>query len=129
MEITNTLVNDEPFFLDVDAKDVIDKSFFDSLSSLLASSSPYNCDQDQMTEAMTIETQYNLAKVSCSGLGESDEVAGACPVDGLVSCTLNSEDPEVPCNEDDVFPKQLCRLTVSSIGHKESGNLLSARVK
>ncbi|KAL4283041.1 hypothetical protein GQ457_16G013360 [Hibiscus cannabinus] len=112
MEITNTLMNDEPFFLDVDAKYVIDKSFFDGLSSLLASS-PNNGDQDQMTEAVTIETQDDLAKFSCSGLGESDEVAGGCPVDGTVSCTLNSEDPEVPCNEDVVFPKQLCRLTVS----------------
>lgn len=38
MEITHALMNDEPFFLDVDIKDVIDKSFFDGLSSLLASS-------------------------------------------------------------------------------------------
>ncbi|GMI96834.1 hypothetical protein HRI_003352700 [Hibiscus trionum] len=135
MEITNTLMNDEPFFLDVDAKDVIDKSFFDGLSSLLASS-PDNGDLDHMTEAMTIETRDNIAEVSCSGLTESDEVAGAFPVDGpvscnsevlnLSSCTLNIEDPEVPCNEDVVFPKQLCRLTVSSIGNKEHGNLLSA---
>ncbi|KAH1057960.1 hypothetical protein J1N35_036025 [Gossypium stocksii] len=68
MEITHTLMNDEPFFLDVDIKDVIDKSFFDGLSSLLASS-PNNSYQDQMIETITIETQD-------SGLGESYEVAG-----------------------------------------------------
>ncbi|XP_039017776.1 uncharacterized protein LOC120148835 [Hibiscus syriacus] len=117
MEITNTLMNDEPFLLDADAKDVIDKSFFEGLRSLLASS-PNNGDQDQMTESMTIETQVNLAKVSCSSLRESDEVAGSRPEDGpvscnsdvlnLSSCALNSEDPEIPCNEDVDFPKQLC---------------------
>ncbi|KAE8729040.1 Leucine-rich repeat family protein [Hibiscus syriacus] len=138
MEITNTLMNDEPFLLDVDAKDVIDKSFFEGLRSLLASS-PNNGDQDQMTESMTIETHDNLAKVSSSGLEESDEVAGSRPMDGpvscnsnvlnLSSCTLNSEDPEIPCNEDAVFPKQLCLSTASSTGHKEPDNPLSAFVK
>ncbi|KAK5823798.1 hypothetical protein PVK06_018561 [Gossypium arboreum] len=68
MEITHTLMNDEPFFLDVDIKDMIDKSFFDGLCSLLASS-PNKSYQDQMTETITIETQD-------AGLGESYEVAG-----------------------------------------------------
>ncbi|XP_012448518.1 uncharacterized protein LOC105771645 [Gossypium raimondii] len=91
MEITHALMNDEPFFLDVDIKDVIDhKSFFDGLSSLLASS-PNNSYQDQMTETITIETQD-------SGPGESYEVAGSCNLDE--PCTLNSEDREIPCNED-----------------------------
>ncbi|XVE94618.1 hypothetical protein REPUB_Repub02eG0024300 [Reevesia pubescens] len=172
VEITNTLMNDEPFFMDIDAKDVIDKSYFDGLNSLLASS-PNNCDQDQMpdvTEAMTSETQDNLAKVSCSHLGELDEVAGSCTMDGPVSCnsevttdgpvscnsevlmlssastsnsqfpeltngficcSLNTEDPEIPGNEDAVFPKELCPLVVSSTRYilKEAGNPLSARVK
>ncbi|XWS14508.1 hypothetical protein CRYUN_Cryun35bG0015700 [Craigia yunnanensis] len=158
VEITNTLMNDEPFFMDVDAKDVIDKSFFDGLSSLLVSS-PNNVDQDQMpdvTEAMTSETQDNLAKVSCSCPGELNEVAG--PADGPVSCNsevlmlssrstsnsqfpeltndiiccmLNTEDPDIPCNEDVLFPKQLCPLAVSSTRHTliEAGNPLSACVK
>ncbi|XVF36017.1 hypothetical protein REPUB_Repub19eG0021900 [Reevesia pubescens] len=154
VEITNTLMNDEPFFMDVDAKDVIDKSYFDGLSSLLASSHQ----MPDVTEAMTIETQDNLSKVSCSGLGESDEVAGSCTVDGPVSCnsevlmlssvstsnsqfpeltngticcTLNTEDPEIPFNEDVVFAKQLCPLVVSSTRHifEEAGNQLSACVK
>ncbi|XP_021283645.1 uncharacterized protein LOC110416122 [Herrania umbratica] len=159
VEITNTLMNDEPFFMDVDAKDVIDKSYFDGLSSLLASS-PNNVDQDQMadlTELMTSETPDNLGKVSCSRLGELDEVAGSCSVDGPVSrnsevlmlssastsdsqfpeltngiicCTLNTEDAEIPCNEDVVFAKQLCPLVVSATrrNFKEASNPLSACV-
>ncbi|XP_022769103.1 uncharacterized protein LOC111312774 [Durio zibethinus] len=160
VEITNTLMNDEPFFMDVDAKDVIDKSYFDGLSSLLASS-PNNCDQNQMpdvTEAMTSETKDNLANLSCSHLGELDGLAGSCAADGplscnaevlmlssvstsnsqfpeltngIICCTLNTEDPEIPCNEDVVFPKQLCPLLASSTRHvfKEAGNPLSACVK
>ncbi|XP_022772423.1 uncharacterized protein LOC111315069 [Durio zibethinus] len=160
VEITNTFMNDESFFMDVDAKDVIDKSYFDCLNSLLASS-PNNCDQDQMpdvTEVMTSETQDNLAKVSCSHLEEVDEVAGSCIADGSVSCnsevpmlssvstsksqfpeltngiiccTLNTEDTEIPCNEDVVFPKQLCPLVISSTRHifKEAGNPLSVCAK
>ncbi|GMJ07001.1 embryo defective 1967 [Hibiscus trionum] len=160
VEITNTLMNDEPFFMDVDAKDVIDKSYFDGLSSFLASS-PNNCDQDQMpdvNEAMTSETQDNLANVSCSHLGELDGVAGSCVadgsvpfdsevpmissvltsnsqfperIDGVICCTLNTEDPEIPCNEGDVFSKQLCPSVVSSTQHifKEAGNPLSACAK
>ncbi|KAL4273304.1 hypothetical protein GQ457_13G008340 [Hibiscus cannabinus] len=160
VEITNTLMNDEPFFMDVDSKDVIDKSYFDGLSSFLASS-PNTCDQDQMpdvTEAMTSEMQDNLANVSCSHLGELDGVAGSCvadgPVpfdseipmlssvltsnsqfpewtDGVICCTLNTEDPEIPCNEGDVFSEQLCPSVVSSTQHifKEAGNPLSACAK
>ncbi|KAK5845218.1 Microspherule 1 [Gossypium arboreum] len=158
VEITNTLMNDEPFFMDVDAKDVIDKSYFDGLSSFLASS-PNNCDQDQMpdvTEAMASEAQDNLANAS-SCLGELDEVAGSSAADGPVSCdsealmlssvltsncqfpeltngiiccTLNTEDPEIPCNED-VFSKQLCPSVVSSTQYvfKEAGNPFSASFK
>ncbi|XWS24435.1 hypothetical protein CRYUN_Cryun28dG0101800 [Craigia yunnanensis] len=160
VEITNTLMNDEPFFMDIDAKDVIDKSYFDGLSSLLTSS-PNNSNQDQMlgvTEAMTSETQDNLEKVSCSCPGELDEVAGSFTADGSVSCNsevlvlssasasnsqfpeltndiihcmLNTEDPEIPCNEDVLFPKQLCPLVVSSTRHtfKEAGSPLPACVK
>lgn len=54
--------------------------------------------QDQMTETITIETQD-------SGLGESYEVAGSCNLDE--PCTLNSEDREIPCNEDVIFSEQL----------------------
>lgn len=159
VEITNTLMNDEPFFMDVDAKDVIDKSYFDGLSSILGSS-PNICDQEQMpdvTEAMASEAQDNLANVSSSCLVELDEVAGSCAADGPVSCdsealmlssvltsncqfpeltngiiccTLNTEDPEIPCNED-MFSKQLCPSVVSSTQHvfKEAGNPLSACFK
>ncbi|KAE8731378.1 putative leucine-rich repeat receptor-like protein kinase [Hibiscus syriacus] len=157
VEITNTLMNDEPFFMDVVVKDVIDKSYFDGLNSFLASS-PNNCVQDQMmdvTEAMESETQDNLANVSCSHLGELDGVAGSCIADGLVPfdsevpmlssvltsnsqfpertngvicCTLNTEDPEIPCNEGAVFSKQPCPSVVSSTQHifKEADNPLSA---
>ncbi|KAK8623309.1 hypothetical protein V6N13_118196 [Hibiscus sabdariffa] len=160
VEITNTLMNDEPFFMDVDTKDVIDKSYFDGLSSFLASS-PNNCDQDQMpdvNEAMTSETQDNLANVSCSHLVELDGIAGSCVADGpvpfdsevpmlssvltsnsqfpertngVICCTLNTEDPEIPCNEGAVFSKQLCPSVVSSTQHifKEAGNPLSACAK
>ncbi|XVE69796.1 hypothetical protein DITRI_Ditri10aG0020100 [Diplodiscus trichospermus] len=112
----------EPFYMNVDAKNVIDKSYFDGLSLLLASSKT-NYDQYQMpcaSEAMTYGTQDDLAKVSCSHMGELDEVAASCTADGpvacnskfssastsnsqfpeptnvIICCTLNTEDPEIP---------------------------------
>ncbi|XVF73849.1 hypothetical protein PTKIN_Ptkin13bG0014400 [Pterospermum kingtungense] len=160
VEITNTLMNDEPFFMDVDTKDAIDKSYFDGLSSLLASS-PNNADRNQMpdvTEALTSETQDNLANVSCSCPGELDEVAGsftaAGPVscnsevlmlssasisnsqfpemtNGIICCMLNTEDPEVPSNEDVLLFKQLGPMVVSSKRYtsKEASNPISASIK
>ncbi|XVE56116.1 hypothetical protein DITRI_Ditri03aG0211700 [Diplodiscus trichospermus] len=160
VEITNTLMNDEPFFMDVDTKDVIDKSYFDGLSSLLASS-PNNGDQDQMpdvTEVMISETQDNLAKLSCSCPGELHEVAGSFAADGpsscysevlmlssastsnsqfpeltngIICCMLNSEDPEIPSNEDVIFPKQICPMVLSSTRHtfKEASNQFSVNQK
>ncbi|OMO87491.1 hypothetical protein CCACVL1_09001, partial [Corchorus capsularis] len=156
VEITNTLMNDEPFFMDDNAKDVIDKSYFDGLSSLLASS-PTNDGQDQMPDVIdvvTSETPDNLATVSCSYLGELDKVAGSCTVDGpescnsdvlmlssastsasqfpeltngIICCMLNTEDPEIPCNDDIVFPEQVLSSTRQSF--KEGSNQLSASVK
>lgn len=158
VEITNTLMNDEPYFMDVDGKDVIDKSYFDGLSSLLESS-PNNANRNQIpdvTEALTSETQDNLEKVSCSCPG--DGVAGSFiagdPVscnsevlmlpsasisnsqfpevtNGVICCTLNTEDPEIPCNEDVLFPKQPGQLVVSSTRYtsKEVSNPTSAFIK
>ncbi|XVF63763.1 hypothetical protein PTKIN_Ptkin09bG0113000 [Pterospermum kingtungense] len=50
---------------------------------------------------------------------------------GMICCTVNTEDLEIPCNEDIVFSKQLCPLAVSSTENifKEAGNPLSACVK
>lgn len=98
----------------VDIKDVIAKSFFDGLSS------PNNSYQYQMAETITIETQD-------SGLRESDEVAGSCNLDE--PCTLNSEDQEIPCNEDVIFSKQLQTMAVSLTGHEKPDYPLFAHVK
>ncbi|XP_022135884.1 uncharacterized protein LOC111007538 isoform X2 [Momordica charantia] len=144
-ELSNSLLNltneDELLFMDDDGKDVIDKSYYDGLSSLLLNS-PNEVNHDQTADAVNTETLLPTDSMvdpptACSG--ELYEKGSHCsdghldcslevhpsPSASLNSqclgkgdeplfCTLNTEDPEIPSN-DDVFLPPLS--TISSMGY------------
>ncbi|OWM80892.1 uncharacterized protein LOC116193946 [Punica granatum] len=120
-ELSESLLNftneEELLFMDVDAKDPFDKSYYDGLSSLLLNS-PIDANQEgDLTDvpqaiSAAVASKTNLvpddickseecmaSSVSGSGLQFSE----TC--DGFMLCALNTEDPDIPCNDDVVFPK------------------------
>ncbi|GMY28326.1 serine/threonine-protein phosphatase 6 regulatory subunit 1 [Fagus crenata] len=148
-ELSNSLLNfneEELFFMDVDGKEeVIDKSYFDGLSSLLLNS-PNDVSQNHtssITEPETSvppDTDIKNPSIVCSE--ELEENRGSHYDDGyiaqdsgaqmlsslsasnpqfpdlserLICCTLNTEDPEIPCNDDFIPPKQLSPSSVSFV--------------
>lgn len=160
VELTNTLLSDEPFFLDVDGKDAMEKSYFENFNSLLLSS-PNDGIQDCVPEISVPEIRRdNIADTTGACLGVLDNNGGSCisrdvnvssEVPGMIStsastsqrpeltngvivCTLNTEDPEIPCNDDIIFPsKPPVPSWVASLAAKKSlkgaGNAPSVSVK
>lgn len=134
-ELSNSLLNlsneDELLFMDVDGKDVIDKSYYDGLSSLLLNS-PNEVNHDQSTNAINAETALPTdtmmdpptacsgelyEKESHCGVGHLDcsseahpspsaSLSSQCPGKGNepLFCTLNTEDSEIPSNDDVFLP-------------------------
>ncbi|PON91000.1 Serine/threonine protein kinase [Trema orientale] len=137
-ELSNCLLNftneEELLFMNPDGKDMIDKSYYDGLSSLLLSS-PNDVGQDQMTSITELETsvapevcarnssglchgglhdekdkesQKGDEQMSCNSHTQLQPSISASNIqfpelkDGVICCVLNTEDPEIPCN-DDVF--------------------------
>lgn len=133
-ELSNSLLNlsneDELLFMDVDGKDAIDKSYYDGLSLLL--NSPNEVNHDQTANAINAETvlptdtMVNLP-TACSGElyekgshcsdghldcgseahpSPSASLNSQCPGKGdePLFCTLNTEDPEIPSNDDVFLP-------------------------
>ncbi|KDP38583.1 hypothetical protein JCGZ_04508 [Jatropha curcas] len=138
--------NDELLFTDVDGKDAIDKSYYDGLSSLLLSS-PNDANQDRILDIPEPESSLTpdyLTKKSLASCGELDEDRGShhsgdVPGDsevqlltsastsnsqfpelsvGVIICTLNTEDTEIPCNDDVVFTNHLRPKSFSSVARR-----------
>ncbi|XP_068341685.1 uncharacterized protein [Pyrus communis] len=139
-ELSNSLLNftnEELMLVTADGKDVIDKSYYDGLSSLLLSSPK----DDVLCEPTTIKTEpeTSVAHVmdsmnpSSTYPGVVDDNRGSqnadehivchsdTPMlssstasnyqnpelrDGFICCTLNTEDPEIPCNGDIFLPNR-----------------------
>ncbi|XP_062074143.1 uncharacterized protein LOC133778281 [Humulus lupulus] len=134
-ELSNSLLdfNDEELMcMDTDGRDMIDKSYYDGLSSLLLNS-PNDVGQDQMTNITEVETSIDpdMCTMNSSGPcpGElhddtechksAEQISFNSPNQmqssisasnlqfpelegGVICCVLNTEDPVVPCN-DNVF--------------------------
>ncbi|KAM1526673.1 hypothetical protein PS1_016371 [Malus domestica] len=139
-ELSNSLLNftnEELMLVTADGKDVIDKSYYDGLSSLLLSSP-----KDDVLHEQTIvktEPETSVAPVmdsmnpSSAYPGVVDDNRGSpnadehivchsdTPMlssstasnyqnpelrDGFICCTLNTEDPEIPCNGDIFLPNR-----------------------
>ncbi|KAK9270337.1 hypothetical protein L1049_025916 [Liquidambar formosana] len=141
VELSNSLLNftneEELLFMDVDGKDVIDKSYFDGLSSLLLNS-PNDVNQDQLPNIAELEasasrdsylvipdgaypgvlndnggSQYVDGNIVCNSDVQMSSSSLALNSqfpelrDGVICCTLNTEDSEIPCNDDVFLPCQM----------------------
>ncbi|XP_047342585.1 uncharacterized protein LOC124946069 [Impatiens glandulifera] len=110
-ELSNSLMNpsseDDLFLMDIDGKDTIEKEYIDRLSSLL-----FNTPNENVPNSETIEAASEIHQSLASGWESSLISSLIIPADaqsppdelreGTVLCVLNTEDTEVPCN-DDVF--------------------------
>ncbi|XP_065039166.1 uncharacterized protein LOC135673788 isoform X2 [Musa acuminata AAA Group] len=129
--------DEDIIFMDMDEKDIGDKSSLNGLSSILLSSpsdthedDQANCDIKEMenvdTSAVIFEgDQSEGTNKNCDQIGSfCDNDLTVCvrenvptassavshtvkPLEGLLICTLNTEDPEIPCNDDVLLPTQL----------------------
>jgi hypothetical protein len=149
-ELSNSLLNftneEELLFMDVDGKDVIDKSYYDGLSSLLLNS-PIDVSQDltpNITEPDTsVAPDMCLRNPSIACPGELEDNRGSRCGDGHIAqdsgaqmlsslpasnsqfpdpsesvCVLNTEHPEIPCNDDFIPPNQQSPSSVSYVAQK-----------
>ncbi|KAF5747152.1 hypothetical protein HS088_TW06G01333 [Tripterygium wilfordii] len=136
----------ELLFMDIVGKDRIDKSYYDGVSSLLLSS-PANVDEDGMpdgTEPGALVTPDCVPNQpgACPGeLNDNQELRCGnnivcnskvqflssvsvsntqftATIDGVICCMLNTEDPEIPCNDDVTFPNRLRSTSVSSVARR-----------
>ncbi|KAI9201011.1 hypothetical protein LWI28_016556 [Acer negundo] len=134
-ELSNSLLNfneEELMTLDDVEKEMIDKSFFDGLNLLLNSPNDVNQDHMPSPEPKTSVTPDYPANASGSCLVESVEnvqmqssASASDPlfpelIDGIICCTLNMEDPDIPCNDDVFFPNKLQPLSVSAVAQREA---------
>ncbi|XP_059638364.1 uncharacterized protein LOC132280209 isoform X2 [Cornus florida] len=133
-ELSYNLLNSdgEELFMDDDGKDGIDKSYIDNLSSILLDSPNANDTTNMLETKASVAAPDDFFSISggaCSG--ESDESALSHYVDGhavcsseghmlpsasavhrqfpelcngVICCTLNTEDMEIPCNDDVFLP-------------------------
>lgn len=147
-ELSNSLLNftnEELMLMTADGKDVIDKSYYDGLSSLLLSSPNDDARQEQTIDITEPETSvtpvmYSM-NPSSSDPGVVDDTKGsqnadehmACHSetlmqssstasnyqypelkDGVICCTLNTEDLEIPCNDDVFLPNHVLQSSTFS---------------
>ncbi|XP_061350852.1 uncharacterized protein LOC133295934 [Gastrolobium bilobum] len=141
---------EELYLMDLDGKDGIDKSFYDGLSSLLLNSpngvSPDQIPEQAETGSLvTSQAHVTNQSVSCHaevddnpGLHSSgvqvvhkihfqmpSSVSAKDPlfpelINGVICCTLNTEDPEVPSNDDVFLPFDVPPSTFSFFNHRAS---------
>ncbi|KAH9693210.1 FHA domain-containing protein [Citrus sinensis] len=140
-ELSNSLLNftnDEEFlFMDVDGKEMIDKSYYDGLSLLLNSPNEAKHDHLPSPEPETSVTPDYLANASVENVQLPSPATVSDPQfpeqnDGIMICTLNTEDPEIPCNDDAFLPNNLLPSSVSIAkrqNFKDAGNPFSSSVK
>lgn len=164
-ELSNSLLdfpNDELLFMDVDGKDIIDKSYYDGLNSLLLSS-PTDSNQDHVPDITEPEASVGpdaylvIPQGACAGeldnngsihcgdghadcnpeapmLSTAVDLNPQFPemCNGVICCALNTEDPDIPCNEDVFLPNQIPLSPLSSaaqLSFHEANNPTSSAVK
>ncbi|KAB2628190.1 hypothetical protein D8674_032985 [Pyrus ussuriensis x Pyrus communis] len=139
-ELSNSLLNftnEELMLMTADGKDVIDKSYYDGLSSLLLRSPKDGVHQEQtivksepetsvapVMDSMNPPSTYPGVVDDNRGSPNADEdmvCHSETPMlssstasnyqnpelkDGVICCPLNTEDPEIPCNDDIFLPNR-----------------------
>lgn len=137
-ELSNSLLNftneEELLVMNADGKDMIDRSYYDGLSSLLLNS-PNDVGQEQTNNVTEPETSEAAAvcptssseqchaephdnlvssncdeQMSCDVQTQAQASISATNAefpeykDGVICCMSNTEDPEIPCNDDVFLP-------------------------
>ncbi|GMH13926.1 hypothetical protein Nepgr_015767 [Nepenthes gracilis] len=145
---------EEMLFMDADGKKGIDKSYLENLSSLLLNS-PNDVNEDQMSSlpetraSVAPEIYVDIPTGSCAGELDSDgnnclgdkpitadsvehmpssaSVSSQFPelLNGVICCTLNTEDPDIPCNDDVILtakprPSSFRKTTFNIANHTAS---------
>ncbi|XP_031269098.1 uncharacterized protein LOC116127598 isoform X1 [Pistacia vera] len=144
-ELSNSLLNftndEELLLMDVDGKEMIDKSYYDGLSLLLSSPNEVNEDHMPSPEPETLANQTNSSGIFLAESVEKVQMKSSASaldprfpelIDGIICCTLNTEDPDIPCNDDVFLPIHTHRLSApiaTRRNFKEVGNPISTSVK
>ncbi|KAI3855879.1 hypothetical protein MKX03_011534 [Papaver bracteatum] len=130
------------FVDDEDEKGMLDKSWLQGLTSMLLSS-PYNISDPE--ESMALDTGSGVVdaaglvgfdpltcKVDDSSIAFSTtasvpEPQSPCRIKGVIFCVLNTEDPEIPCNDDSFLsPSEVLPSYVSAaMQHSSRGGSVS----
>ncbi|XP_044475945.1 uncharacterized protein LOC123203580 isoform X2 [Mangifera indica] len=144
-ELSNSLLNftndEELLLMDVDGKEMIDKSYYDGLSLLL--SSPNEVSQDRKpspepetsadpTHSSGIFPTESVEKVQMQSSASALDPQFPELIDGIICCTLNTEDQDIPCNDDVFLPIHTHRLLApiaTRHNFKEVGSPTSHSVK
>ncbi|KAL0351807.1 UNVERIFIED_CONTAM: Microspherule protein 1 [Sesamum calycinum] len=159
-ELSNTLFDftndDELLFVDTDGKETIDKSYFDGLSSLLLDS-PNQSELPNVglgeaavatdehfvgisgghpaevdNESSHVCYQHKVPEVQVSSSASAVKGFGPEYRNGVICCTLNTEDPEIPSNDDVFLPFRFPSPSNSSGSHwglHDPSYLVSSSVK
>ncbi|KAL0314624.1 UNVERIFIED_CONTAM: Microspherule protein 1 [Sesamum angustifolium] len=159
-ELSNTLFDftndDELLFVDTDGKETIDKSYFDGLSSLLLDS-PNQSELPNVglgeaavatdehfvgisgghpaevdNESSHVCYQHKVPEVQVASSASAVKGFGPEYRNGVICCTLNTEDPEIPSNDDVFLPFRFPSPSNSSGSHwglHDPSYLVSSSVK
>ncbi|KAL2468290.1 Forkhead-associated (FHA) domain-containing protein [Forsythia ovata] len=142
VELTNTLFDftneEDHLFMDADGKDPIEKSYIDGLSSLLLDS-PNNSELPNVVPEAP-DAHFTVTRGACSEESGKKELYQSSILDtqitpvqivkafgpeyrnGVICCTLNTEDPEIPSNDDVFLPFRFPSPSNSSGAHWRDHN-------
>ncbi|CAA0821974.1 Forkhead-associated (FHA) domain-containing protein [Striga hermonthica] len=116
--------DDDLLFSDSSAYDDIDTSYFDGLSSLLTSDIPPSQIDSQLLDSTVCEDPIEVSSPEATISAAKD--LGPEYKNGVICCVLNTEDPEIPSNEDVFMPISLkndnVNLEIRKVG-LDSGEL------
>ncbi|CAL5383511.1 unnamed protein product [Camellia sinensis] len=143
-ELSNTLMNftneEELLFMNADEKDGIEKSYIDGFSSLLLDSSNGDMPNIAATEVAVApdnylgtsggehceelddmgQSHYGDGYAVCNSRSQMLPCASAVNTEfpemrnGVICCTLNTEETEIPSNDDVFLPNQMPSSSLSS---------------
>lgn len=134
LEVLFDLTNDGGIlYMDTDGKEAIEKSYLDGLSSLLLES-PIQCEFSSSVlgeVAVAVDEHFDrMDTQNNKDLCDRQEVADAQVTaseltmkvgpeyrNGVICCTLNTEDPEIPSNDDVFIPFRFPSPSKSSRAH------------
>ncbi|MCL7023607.1 hypothetical protein MKW94_011131 [Papaver nudicaule] len=124
------------FTEDYNDNDMLGKSTFDSLTSILLSS-PNNTSDPKESVALdtgsgvvdaaslvdldgfehplhSLNCKFDDSEIALSTTASVPEPRSPYRINGVICCVLNTEDPEIPCNDDFLYPSEVLPSFVSA---------------